>query len=198
MSALSQLLEFLLLCVIGVVVVVVEAEVQVKARLLPQSARHQLLLHEQFLEEAVAEAEGEVAVDEVHEADAGPRKVPRLWLRRQQRLDDGMDDGAEVRVSLSGVALEQLLCLSHVVLAVVLEQRWGQTLQQLLVLLLPVGVVTGLTCNEQHASVTSPGTFTRHKVHSFQLFHKTSVITSWERLHRSPHRRNKLLLHSDT
>lgn len=31
------------------VVVVVEAEVKVKARLLPQTTRHQLLLHKQFL-----------------------------------------------------------------------------------------------------------------------------------------------------
>lgn len=149
----AQLLEFLLLLLVVVVVVVVEAEVQVEARLPPQSQRHQLLLHEQFLEEAVADAEGAVAVDEVHEADAGPRKVTRLRLRRQQRLHNGVDDGAEVGVGLAGVALEQLLGLGHVVLAVVLEQRRRQTLQQLFVLLLPVDVVTGLTCRDNSSGL---------------------------------------------
>lgn len=129
-----------------------EAQVQVEARLLPQSARHQRLLHKQFLQEAVADAEGAVTVDEVHEADAGPRKVTRLRLRRQQRPDDGVDDGAEVGVGLPGVALEQLLGLRQVVLAVLLQQRRRQTLQQLLVLLLPVGVVTGLTCGDNTGS----------------------------------------------
>lgn len=66
-SAASQLLEFFF------VVVIVEAEVHVEARLLPQTTRHQLLLHKQFLEEVVAEAEWAVAVDEVQEAEAGPR-----------------------------------------------------------------------------------------------------------------------------
>ena len=152
-SSVSQLLVLLLLLlllvvVVVVVVVVVEAEVQVQARLLPQSTRHQLLLHEQFLEEAVADAEGAVAVDEVHEADAGPCKITRLWLWRKQRLDDGVGDGAEVRVGLPGVAVKQLLGLGHVVLAVVLEQRWRKTLQQLFVLLLPVRLVTAATCRQ--------------------------------------------------
>lgn len=70
-------LQFLL---VVVVVVVVEAEAQVKARLLPQSLGHQLLLQKQFLEQVCAEAEGEVAVDEIHEAHARPSEVPRLRL----------------------------------------------------------------------------------------------------------------------
>lgn len=146
-STVSQLLVLLLLLLlVVVVVVVVEAEVQVQARLLPQSAWHQLLFHKQFLEEAVADAEGAVAVDEVHEADAGPREITRLWLWREQRLDDGVSDGAEVGVGLPGVAVKQLLGLGHVVLAVVLEQRRRKTLQQLFVLLLPVRLVTAATC----------------------------------------------------
>lgn len=136
------------LLLIVVVVIVVEAEAQVEARLLPQSLRHQLLLQKQFLEKICAEAEGKVAVDEIHEAHARPGIVPGLRLWGQQRLRDGVNDMAEVRVGLLGVALEQLLGLRHIVLAVLLQQPWGQALQQLLVLLLPVVVVTGLTCGD--------------------------------------------------
>lgn len=45
------------------VVIVVEAQ----ALLFPKAARHYLLLYKQFLEEPVADAQREVAADEVHE-----------------------------------------------------------------------------------------------------------------------------------
>lgn len=77
-------------------------------------------------------------MNEVHEPNSRTGEVAWLRPRRQQRLDDGMDDGAEVRVGLASVAVEQLLRLCHVVLAVVLQQSHGEALQELLVLLLPV------------------------------------------------------------
>lgn len=89
-------------------------------------------------------------MNEVHEANSRTCEVAWLRPRRQQRLHDGMDDGAEVRVGLSGEAVEQLLRLCHVVLAVVLQQSHGEALQELLVLLLPVRVVAGLTCSDQN------------------------------------------------
>lgn len=90
-------------------------------------------------------------MDKVHEPDAGPCIIIRLRLWRQQRLDNCVDNGAEVGVGLAGKALEQVLGLRDVVLAVLFEQCRRQTLQQLFVLLLPVGVVTGLTCGKRNS-----------------------------------------------
>lgn len=61
------------------VVVVVLDEVQLI--LFPECAWYQLLLQKEFLQELVTDAHREVAVDEVHEADARPGVVAYLRLR---------------------------------------------------------------------------------------------------------------------
>lgn len=114
----STALQFLWLLL--VVVIVVQA-VELQAWLLPQCPGHELLLHKQFLEEAVADAEGEVAVDEVHEAHAGASIVTCLWLRCEQRLNNGVNNRSDIWVGLAGKALKQVLGLNHIVLAILLE-----------------------------------------------------------------------------
>lgn len=81
-------------------------------------------------------------MDEVHEANAGPDKVASLRLGRDERLLDGVDDGAQVPQGRLGVALEQLLGLVNVVLTVLLQQARRDVLDQVLILLFPVLCVT--------------------------------------------------------
>lgn len=73
-----------------VVVVLVEAQLV----LFSECTWDQLLLQKEFLQELVAEVQGQVAVDEVHEADARPGVVAYLRLRREQCLHDGVNDRA--------------------------------------------------------------------------------------------------------
>lgn len=128
-----------------------KAEVQIKGRLLPQSARDHVLLQKLFLQKVVAHAVRKVGVEEVHEAQARACKVTRLRLRCQQRLHDGVNNRLEVGGGVFGEGLEQILGLGHVLLTVVLKQRRGQILQQMLVLFLPVGEVSGLSCRQKRA-----------------------------------------------
>lgn len=89
----------------------------------PQRSRLHFLVHEQFLKELIANREGQVAVDEVHEPHPWPSVVERVGARGEQSLHDGVDDRAEVRIGLFGVGLEQLLGLGEVVFAVFFQQR---------------------------------------------------------------------------
>lgn len=64
-----------------VIVVVVDA---VQLVLFPECTWHHFLLQKDFLQEFVTDAQGEVAVDEVHEADTRPGIVAYPRLRREQ------------------------------------------------------------------------------------------------------------------
>lgn len=99
-----------------VVVVVVLDEVQII--LFPERTRYHLLLQKEFLQELVTDALREVAVDEVHEADSRPSVVAYLRLRREQGLDDGVNDRAQVLTGCFGMLLKEVLGLQDVVFAI--------------------------------------------------------------------------------
>lgn len=98
-----------------VIVVVVDA---VQLVLFPECTWHHFLLKKDFLQEFVTDAQGEVAVDEVHEADTRSGIVTYPRLRREQWLHDGVYDWAQVLGGWFGKILEEVLGLRDVVFSI--------------------------------------------------------------------------------
>lgn len=95
------------------------------------------------LQEPVTDIRGEISVDKVHDAYSRPSVVAHFGLRGRERLGDSVDHWAQVFVGRLAEFLVKLHGLQSVVFPIFLQQLWGQVLNKMPVLLLPVLGVGG-------------------------------------------------------